>query len=73
MKKVTLDFNIRMHKQFDIPKKWQDFFDAWVADDEDRTDKQWELVDKYTFEDFVKEQLPFVCEVNDVEIYDYDE
>lgn len=73
MKTVTLVFDIRMNKQFNIPKKWQSFFDAWVTDDEDRTDKQWELVEKYTFEDFVKEQLPFVCEVNDVEIYDYDE
>ena len=73
MKSVTLVFDIRMNKQFNIPKKWQGFFDAWVTDDEDRTDKQWELVEKYTFEDFVKEQLPFNCEVNDVEIYDYDE
>ena len=56
--KVTLDYNTWVEKTFSVPKgsKWERFFKAWLADDDKRTNADWDILEEYNIYDFLHSQ-----------------
>lgn len=71
MKSITLDYYTYERKTFTIPTegKWYNYFKAFFKDDDERTRQDWNFLDKYSLEDFVK--LRTGKKVTDIEIFDY--
>lgn len=59
MKTITLSFSYIQTKKFIIPKngKWKKFFDAWLKEENERTNEDWNILEENSFEDFIAEQL----------------
>lgn len=38
-----------------ISKKWKDFLDAWMTDDDDRTDEQWDILENHELREMFKD------------------
>jgi hypothetical protein len=55
--------------EIDVPAHWMPFAKAWLADDEERTDEQWELVENHSWNDMVDDFLPEDESVYSAEIY----
>jgi hypothetical protein len=67
---ITLEYNTWAEKTFSIPKnsKWENFFKAWLTDDDERTDADWDILDENDIYDFLKSQG---INANKVELVDY--
>ena len=53
-KKVEIEFDVFVQKRIEIneiPDRWVEWFEAWDSDEDERTDEQWDLVDKHTWEE----------------------
>lgn len=72
MKTITLSYTIQEIKTFNVPQngKWAKWFKAWEKDEDDRTDADWNLLDKYYMEDFLASQG--IPNAFDVECYNYE-
>jgi hypothetical protein len=68
--KITLEYNTLVEKTFSIPKnsKWEKFFKAWLTDDDERTDADWDILDENDIYDFLQSQG---ISANEVELIDY--
>lgn len=58
MKTITLSYVTTTTKTFDVPQSgmWAKWFKAWEKDDDNRTNADWKLLDKYHLEDFLDTQ-----------------
>ena len=56
--KITLSYQTWTTKTFTIPEKgkWARFFKAWLKDDDDRTNADWDILEKYDMYDFLSSQ-----------------
>ena len=68
--KVTLEYSTCVEKTFSIPKnsQWERFFKAWLTDDDERTDADWDILDENDIYDFLQSQG---ISANEVELIDY--
>jgi hypothetical protein len=68
--KITLEYSTLVEKTFSIPKnsKWEKFFKAWLTDDDERTDADWDILDENDIYDFLQSQG---ISANEVELIDY--
>lgn len=63
----TVDIDIN-----NLPKKWQTFCKACLKDDDERSDKEWELVENYTMRDLLKAiGYKDVMDYGEIEIDDF--
>lgn len=67
--KIEADILVAKRVTIEVPPKFEPFVRAWLKGDDERTDKDWDLVESHTFEEMFSKVLKE--EVNDVEIYDY--
>lgn len=69
--KVTLDYQTWATKTLTIPEKgkWHAFFKAWLKDEDDRTDADWNILEKYTIYDFLDSQG---IHTNEVELINFE-
>lgn len=72
MRTITVDYLISKRSTFDIPKVgfWADWFKAWDKDEDDRTEEDYEILDKAELEDFIRLKTGF--RAYDIELYDCD-
>ena len=56
--KVTLGYNTWVEKTFSVPEnsKWGKFFKTWLTDDDERTDADWDILEKNDIYDFLQSQ-----------------
>lgn len=56
MKSITMSYAIVETKTFPIPTsgEWKTFFDIWEKSEDDRTDEEWDFIERYSLEDFLK-------------------
>ena len=68
--KVTLEYNTWVEKTFSVPKgsKWEKFFKAWLTNDDERTDADWDILDENDIYDFLQSQG---ISANEVALVDY--
>lgn len=53
-KKVEMEFGVFIQKKIEIneiPDRWVKWFEAWDTCDDERTDEQWGLVKRHTWEE----------------------
>ena len=53
-KKVRMKFDVKIEKRIEIkeiPDRWVKWFEAWDTCDDERTDEQWDLVEKHNWEE----------------------
>ena len=53
-KKVEMEFNVFVQKRIEIkeiPDRWVEWFEAWDTCDDERTDEQWDLVERHNWEE----------------------
>lgn len=67
--KITFDVLVSKRMEFDVPAHWVPFVEAWIADDEERTEEQWKVAESHTWKEMVEELLPEDEEVHDAELY----
>lgn len=73
MKKITVEYDIRVEKEFIVPKKWEKFFDTWqCVNEEDYTNEQWDLIESHSLEEFIEEQINYEAIFN-AEVIKYKE
>lgn len=68
--KITLGYNTWVEKTFSVPKnsKWERFFKAWLTSDDERTDADWDILDKNNIYDFLQSQG---ISANEVDLINY--
>lgn len=64
--KITLGYETWVEKTFSIPKnsKWERFFEAWLTDEDERTDADWDILDENSIYDFLQSQGISTTEVD---------
>ena len=55
--KIKFDVLVSKQMEIDIPARWTPFVEAWRANDEERTDEQWDLVENHNWEEMIEEFL----------------
>ena len=55
---ITLEYNTWVEKTFLVPKntKWEKFFKAWLTDDDERTEADWDILEENSIYDFLQSQ-----------------
>lgn len=57
-KKVEMEFDVFVGKRIEIneiPDRWVEWFEAWDACDDERTDEQWDLLERHTWEEVLSD------------------
>lgn len=73
MKKIKVEYDIRVEKEFIVPEEWEEFFDTWqYVNEEDYTDEQWDLIESHSLEEFIEEQINDEA-VSNAEVINYKE
>lgn len=73
MKKIKVEYDIRVEKEFIVPEEWEKFFDTWqYVNEEEYTDEQWDLLESHSLEEFIEEQINDEA-VSNAEVIDYKE
>ena len=57
-KKVEMEFDVLVEKRIEIneiPDRWVEWFEAWDTCDDKRTDEQWDLLERHTWEEVLSD------------------
>lgn len=55
--KIKFDMLVSKQMEIDIPVHWMPFAEAWLTDEEKRTDEQWDLLEHHNWEEMIEEFL----------------
>lgn len=71
-KKVEMEFDVFVGKRIEIneiPERWVEWFEAWDTCDDKRTDEQWDLVEKHTWEEVLSDIIGE--DINEASLWSY--
>lgn len=73
MKKITLSYCVYEERTFEVPTsgKWHKFFTAWEKDEDELTDSEWKILNRYSLKDFICSQTDKDIG-DDIDVVDYD-
>lgn len=66
--KIKFDVLVSKQMEIDIPAHWMPYAEAWFANEDERTEKQWGLLECHFWNEMIEEFLPEDEEVYEVEI-----
>lgn len=67
--KITCDVLVSKRIEFEVPAHLMPYMRAWLVDDDERTDEQWDLLEGNSWNKILQEFLPENEKVSEVEIY----